>query len=239
MIDRTAKQVYENEGPGIGSDADYSVLGKGRGGKPFCPIEGKNRRIIEIGFGKGFVLKELSARGHFVAGIDICPGSTHHYLKELDVWEVREGHAIPLVLDASHERIPFIEDFFDYAFCTETIEHLSNPYHMVSEVKRVLKHGGWFCLSYPHADETRGYGVGMHAVIYPEFLAEKNFERFMMQAYFARLNKEQNGGTVWYLYENVKELPNGKKPVSPFEVGKGNFDPVEIYPPEVRKGVEP
>jgi hypothetical protein len=64
--------------------------------------------------------------GHACVGIDISSGGTWEFLEEEN--KNATGLAITLQMDLSHERIPFVENYFHFAFCTETIEHLSNPY---------------------------------------------------------------------------------------------------------------
>ena len=45
-------------------------------------------------------------------------------------------------IDVNTDRFPFSGETFDYVFCKSLIEHLRSPYHMLSEIFRVLKKGG-------------------------------------------------------------------------------------------------
>lgn len=45
-------------------------------------------------------------------------------------------------LEASGEEIPFPNEYFDYAFCVNVIDHTPNPNKMANEIKRVVKKGG-------------------------------------------------------------------------------------------------
>lgn len=45
-------------------------------------------------------------------------------------------------LEASGEDIPFPDNYFDYAFCVNAIDHTPNPKKMADEIKRVVKDGG-------------------------------------------------------------------------------------------------
>jgi SAM-dependent methyltransferase len=63
----------------------------------------------------------------------------------------------------------------DIAFCFETLEHLTNPYSCLSEIKRILKEDGILYLSIPHDSCT-------HNTIYPGLLYPvENFMEFLGQ----------------------------------------------------------
>lgn len=64
---------------------------------------------------------------------------------------------------------------FDAAFCLETLEHLSNPYHCLSQIKKIVKIGGDIFLSVPTESVT-------HNVVYPGLLwPPQNFRIFLEQ----------------------------------------------------------
>lgn len=160
----------------------------------------KGLRTLEIGFGQGELVRYLLENNNRVYGVDVGLASTEGAIQDGFI-----DKACLLYLDASRERLPFIDNFFDMTFMLETIEHLSSPIHAVFEIKRVLKHGGKFIISFPpyeHAD----YKSGSHAHVYPGFLAREPFERFMMQLYFKQLKRMNiHGGTIAYLFENIKD----------------------------------
>lgn len=66
----------------------------------------------------------------------------------------------------------------DYAFCFETIEHLTNPYNCLVKIKSLLKLDGILYLSVPHESIT-------HNTIYPGLLYPvQNFKEFLGQMAF-------------------------------------------------------
>lgn len=87
----------------------------------------------------------------------------------------------------------FSEDYFkkfsfqlDYAFCFETIEHLSNPYHALSEIKKILKYDGILYLSIPNIRV-------LHNTIYPTLLYPVDgFKEFLEQMAFEILDHRQH-----------------------------------------------
>lgn len=64
---------------------------------------------------------------------------------------------------------------FDAAFCLETLEHLTNPYHCLAEIKKLVKPDGDIYISIPHANVTHNY-------IYPALMVDpNNFAQFLGQ----------------------------------------------------------
>ena len=41
--------------------------------------------------------------------------------------------------DLNRNNLPYENDFFDYVICCEIIEHIHNPWKLISDIKRVLK----------------------------------------------------------------------------------------------------
>ncbi len=199
-INPTAHLSYVYEGAGIGSDAGaLDVLEE----YTYERITSEHT-CIEIGFGHGFLVEKLVEERcvKMMHAIDIC---------EKCLLEERIQNLLPcaninvLIQDCSHVGYPLIQDSsVDFAFCTETIEHLSNPYFMVANVKRILKHGGWFVLAFPMPEDNLGYDGGEHAHVYPGFLLKESFDRFMLQLYFKQRHRHANGSSAWYIFQNYK-----------------------------------
>jgi SAM-dependent methyltransferase len=60
--------------------------------------------------------------------------------------------ATPLVnVLARGEQLPFVSDGFDLVICTQVLQYVPEPQAMLSEIHRVLKHGGTLMLSVPAA----------------------------------------------------------------------------------------
>ncbi len=56
--------------------------------------------------------------------------------------------------------LPFPDNTFDCIFCFETIEHVTNPFTAVAEMKRVLKPGGLLIGSTPFGYDLHGEEYG-------------------------------------------------------------------------------
>ncbi len=98
---------------------------------------------LDLGCGVGQYYPYLQGADH-VTGIDFAPASADEALKTHDYLEV-------LCQDFSLE-LPFDESVFDVVFCSEVLEHMESPQHLVDEIHRVLKPGGSVIATVPYRD---------------------------------------------------------------------------------------
>jgi len=185
----------------------------------FDPLP-SGKRVFEVGFGQGRLARALIDRGNKYYGIDVGKASIEGAIKEGFI-----DQGTFLYMDVCTGRFPFIDNFFDYCYMTETIEHLENPYHVFAEVKRVLKGEGIFIISFPRPEDNFGYSGGEHAHMYPGFLLKYGFRHFLNQTYFRVLKYGENGSSAWYKLQNVK---TGNE-VGVHVMIQGNYDEKELY----------
>jgi 2-polyprenyl-3-methyl-5-hydroxy-6-metoxy-1,4-benzoquinol methylase len=98
-------------------------------------------RLLDIGCGYGFFLREMQSRGWLVEGIEISK-TGRRYAR--DKWDV-PVHSRPL------EDLGLRENAFDVVTLFYVIEHVLDPPVLLAEVKRVLKPGGLVLLRWPHS----------------------------------------------------------------------------------------
>jgi len=110
----------------------HSTAGK-RIAFSFVP-DGRGKRALDIGCRDGYWSERLKTKGYEVTSLDIQP----EYDKAL-VHDVEKG-------------LPFDNCSFELIWCTEVIEHLTNPYYLLEEIDRVLKPGGLSILTTPNSD---------------------------------------------------------------------------------------
>jgi ubiquinone/menaquinone biosynthesis C-methylase UbiE len=216
-INSTSHVCYMHQDPGVGAGADALARFEKYIGHA-VPAE---QTYLDVGFGDGRLVNALldTANAAQVYAADIADACRTLPLR-------KHARVCAMFLDVSHYKMDKVpDDSVDVAFCTETIEHLSNPYHAVADIKRAVKHGGYFVLSFPMPENNLGYGGGQHAHVYPGFLLRESFERFMMQMYFAKCSREENGASAWYVFKNYK----GPGMVDTFEVIAGNYNEEELY----------
>lgn len=77
--------------------------------------------------GGTWVLRTHRTQLRLLVGVDICLPA--------------QSPAMPFVLSDLH-RVPFADNAFDLVVCYNVIEHLSQPYRVFAEFRRILKGGG-------------------------------------------------------------------------------------------------
>jgi len=83
--------------------------------------------LLDIGCGRGDMLKAFNNTGFTVAGTDISPVSI----------EICKPHPVK-VSNLENEYLPFSDNEFDYVFSKSVIEHLHNPMPFLKQALRVL-----------------------------------------------------------------------------------------------------
>jgi 2-polyprenyl-3-methyl-5-hydroxy-6-metoxy-1,4-benzoquinol methylase len=137
----------------------------------------KGKRVLDIGGGLGFLGKRLDSSTEYwvIDGAETCEEKSlckGTWCKtDLDKDTFSNG---PFLL-TKETGIKILMPTFDVAFCLETLEHLTNPYHCLVETKKLVKEGGSIYISIPHANVTHNY-------IYPALMVDpNNFAQFLGQ----------------------------------------------------------
>ncbi|MBF0331520.1 MAG: class I SAM-dependent methyltransferase [Candidatus Omnitrophica bacterium] len=151
------RDYYKEQATAIGGDERFTWVMQ----EILKDVSGK--KVLDVGCGEGTLLRMLRDAGNEVQGVDAAQTG-----KDLCV-----SKGLPCeVVDISRGAFPLADDAFDVVLCLETLEHLENPYHCISEIKRVLKKGGMFVASIPNPKSLHGY-------IYPGLFEFDNFEAFL------------------------------------------------------------
>lgn len=94
-------------------------------------------RVLDVGCGNGYVLKQYARFGASVAGVDLTQTA-------VDLCKARFEQA-GLAGDfrvTDGERLPFDDASFDIACSMGVLHHIEDPRPMIAEMHRVLKPGG-------------------------------------------------------------------------------------------------
>ena len=63
---------------------------------------------------------------------------------------LRKKSKAKIYKDLNYENLPYENNFFDAIVCLDVIEHIINPFHLLAEIKRVLKPQGVLILTTPN-----------------------------------------------------------------------------------------
>jgi len=99
----------------------------------------KGNRVLDVGCGNGYLLKELSLKhkNWHGFGVDIYS----------EVRNIKLPGCTFLVGDICS--LPFPDDHFDFVFALDVLEHIWKLEQAMKEIKRVLKNGGILIVSGP------------------------------------------------------------------------------------------
>lgn len=103
-------------------------------------------RVLEIGPGNGFHVKELMHSAPFIRyyGVDISETMVAEAAK-INAADIKKGK---VSFELTHAgQLNFKADFFDKIFTVNTLYFWEDPIAYASEIRRVLKSGGLFCLA--------------------------------------------------------------------------------------------
>lgn len=100
-------------------------------------------RLIDIGFGSGIFLKELSWHCQELYGIDI-----HSNIDKVEAMLSKENIEATLKQGSIFE-IPFEDSYFDCVVCMSVLEHLINLDKAIYEILRVAKSNADIILGFP------------------------------------------------------------------------------------------
>lgn len=126
----------------------------------------REKRLVDFGGGKGFLLNRLHES---------------NYKQVFDGDKIEPFEGISFAQQNLNERftVGWVQDhWFDMGFCTETLEHLENPYNCLLELKRIVKLDGLIIITIP--DYNTGTGEG-HPYIYPTLFRREDFLMFLGQ----------------------------------------------------------
>ena len=104
------------------------------------------------------------------------------------------------LFNAELDPFPYLKEHFKTVLCCELLEHLpSDPMHMMTEIHRILKPGGYLVLTTPNIASVRSIAAvlqGFHPQLFSTYLRPKDGETD------ARHHREYTAGEIRQLLEN-------------------------------------
>ncbi len=113
----------------------------------------QSNRLLEIGYGSGIFLPELTRYGNSIYGIDIH-NKQHKVAKIL-----AEINISAELVSGAAEKMPWPDSFFDFIVAVSTMEFVSDLEVVCGEIIRILKPGGSFFMVTPGKSAILDFGL--------------------------------------------------------------------------------
>ena len=99
--------------------------------------------LLDVGCGTGNLLSLINSRYDVqIAGVDLTP-------KMLNIARIKLGDEAELKV-ADSEKLPFDDNKFDMAICTDSFHHYPHPEKVLTEIGRVLEQDGMLLIADPY-----------------------------------------------------------------------------------------
>ena len=106
-------------------------------------------RMLDVGCGRGVLLKSLADRGFEVHGFEISETAAAGADPRADI---RIGNSL--------EDVGYPNAFFDQVILWHVFEHLPNPVEVLDEIRRILKPGGRLVIAVPNYSSLQSRWAG-------------------------------------------------------------------------------
>lgn len=146
------KVNYEHLAPGYDERYPLPAEEEARGKALLTlAMQGKARRILEVGCGTGHWLKGLAGWTADRYGLDLSEGM----LRKAAANDLRIHLARGSALD-----LPYAENHLDLIYCVDAIHHFGDARRFIEQAYRVLRAGGRLAIfgNDPHSGEVSWYG---------------------------------------------------------------------------------
>ncbi len=165
---RVVDGIYEREGKSQPTMSDWVGLGKAGGASAAGSFNTDDERyrdilrvyeslgesaevIVDVGANDGRACWEFGiGEGRSLIGIDVSRLLLEEFSSRLPGMTA---------IQADGARLPLKSGTVDFLFCTETLEHMTDPAAAVAEFARVLKPGGSMMIQSPNAHRIRNLNI--------------------------------------------------------------------------------
>ncbi len=106
----------------------------------FLPLTGVRGRMVDIGCGQGWFVKQFADQGWEAQGVEVSETAAYHAKKHLGL-DILVGEAATQSLQ---------KEQFDIVGLWHVLEHVEEPQSLLNEVSRLLKHDGKALIGVPN-----------------------------------------------------------------------------------------
>jgi malonyl-CoA O-methyltransferase len=146
----------------------------------FGSLNGK--KIIEVGCGKGRFTKQLHR---------LFPDANYYGL-DISRGMLKWVPAYTKKIEASQLDIPFKENYFDFVYSVEALEHSVRPEAAISEMCRVLKNGGKIVIIDKNVDKLGKLGIEDWEQWFDPVVIKKILKKNKIQADYKFITYDQH-----------------------------------------------
>lgn len=141
----------------------------------------RGKRILDVGFGNGFLLKAFAEKGAETYGVEIDP--VLYKVASSTLAGTFSAEHLSLY-DGVH--FPYENNFFDFLIATSVLEHVNKQAEFMKDAARILKTGGRFYISFPN----RWYPKETHTGIWFLSFLPRDVAQGLMKRLFRRSTME-------------------------------------------------
>ena len=110
----------------------------------------KNKKVLDVGSGNGYVLSKYAKEGAKVYGVDISENAIKICKKRFKLLKLKGSFKV-----ANAEKLPYPNNYFDCICSMGVLHHVSNIKKALDEIYRVLKPGGKFISMFYHRNSLK------------------------------------------------------------------------------------
>jgi len=143
----------------------------------------KGNKVLDVGFGSGFLLQILARQRYSCYGIDFSQNNIDHTKNIFD----KKGLKV-ILKNSSATNLPFKEKYFDFVILAELLEHLSKEdcEKCLQEVDRCIKKNGYIIITVPNKEKLEENFVlcpycnkKFHKVLHKQFFDQKKLKNLL------------------------------------------------------------
>lgn len=158
-------------------------------------------RLLDVGCGAGLFIQAAARAGWNTEGVEISQSAVEH-LRGLGL----------NVFHGDLSQAGYAEGYFDVVVASELLEHVPEPRGLIQEIARVLRPGGLFWATTPHAKGISARILGMKwSVISPpehlQLFSLKGMRSLLSSAGFHRLRLLTRGTNPFEILHTLRPHP--------------------------------